>query len=118
MRSVTRTLGLMLLLVSLLIGGYLFIQQSKTGGPGGPAVTQAKTQAQGVVAATNFQGMASVLQAWFASNGTYAGAALLPGSGVVLVRADATSYCLETIGSAATTMHETGPNGAAEPGAC
>ena len=118
MRSVTRTLGLVLLLVPLLIGGYLFIQQSKTSGPGAPAVTQAETQAQGVAAATNFQGMASVLQAWYASNGTYAGAALPPGSGVALVRADATSYCLETIGSPNATMHETGPNGTPEPGAC
>jgi hypothetical protein len=118
MRSVTRTIGLLLLLVPVLIGGYLFIQQSKTSGSGAPAITQAETQAQGVVAATNFQATASVLQAWFASNGTYAGAALPPGSGVTLVRADATSYCLETIGSATATMHETGPNGTPEPGAC
>ena len=95
----TRTLGLTMLLVTLLIGGYLFIQESKTSGPTAPAVTQAETQAQGAVAATNFQGMTSVLQAWYAANGTYAGAALPPGSGVALVRADAASYCLETIGS-------------------
>jgi hypothetical protein len=118
MRSMTRTLGLSLLLASLLIGGYLFIQESKTSGPSAPAVTQAETQAQAAVVATNFQGMASVLQAWDSSNGTYAGAALPPGSGVALVRADATSYCLETIGSATATMHETGPNGTPQPGAC
>jgi hypothetical protein len=114
----TRTLGLMLLLVSLSIGGYLFIQQSETSGPSTPAVTQAETRAQAVAAATNFQGMASVLQAWYSSNGTYAGAAPPPGSGVALVRADATSYCLETIGSATATMHEAGPNGTPQPGAC
>jgi hypothetical protein len=107
-----------MLLVSLLIGGYLFIQETKTSGPGAPAVTQAETQAQAAVVATNFQGMASVLQAWYSSNGTYAGTALPPGSGVTLVRADATSYCLETIGSATATMHETGPNGTPQPGAC
>ena len=117
-RSVTRTLGLMLLVVPLLIGGYLFVQQSKTSGPGAPAYTQAVTQAQGVVAATNFEAMASVLQGWYASNGTYAGAVLPPGSGVALVRADATSFCLETIGSATPTMHETGPSGTPQPGAC
>ena len=62
--------------------------------------------------------MASGLQGWYSSNGTYAGAALFPGSRVALVRADATSYCLETIGSATATMYETGPNGTPQPGAC
>jgi hypothetical protein len=118
MQSMTRAFGLTALLVSLLIGGYLFLQQSKTAGPGSPAATQAETQAQAAVAATNFQGMASVLQGWYASNGTYVGATLPPGSGVTLVHADAASYCLETIGSATATMHETGPNGTPQPGAC
>jgi hypothetical protein len=114
---VTRVLGLTLILVPLLIGGYLFTQQSKTSGPTAPAVTQAEAQAQDAVAATNFQGVASVLEGWFASNGTYAGAALPPGSGVVLVRADTTSFCLQTAGATAV-MHETGPNGSPQPGPC
>jgi hypothetical protein len=113
-----RTVGLTVLLVSLVIGGDLFMQQSKTSGPTASAVTQEEAQAQGAVAATNFQGMTSVLQGWYASNGTYAGATLPPGSGVVLVRADATSYCLQTVGSSTATMHEAGPNGTAQPGAC
>jgi hypothetical protein len=116
--SVTRTLGMTMLLVSLLIGGYLFVQQTNTGGSSAPTATQAVTQAQAAVSATNFQGMASVLQGWYASNGTYAGATLPPGSGVALVRSDASSYCLETVGSATATMHETGPNGTPQPGAC
>jgi hypothetical protein len=114
----TRTLGLTMLVVSLLIVGSLFVQQMRTSGPSAPAVTQAETQAQGAVAATNFQGTASALQGWYASSGTYAGATLPPGSGVALVRADATSYCLETLGGATATMHETGPNGTPQPGAC
>jgi hypothetical protein len=118
LRSMTRSLGTIVLLVSLAIGGYLYVQQSKTSGPSAPAATQAEAQAEAAVAATNFQSMASVLQAWYASNGTYAGAALPPGSGVALVRSDATSYCLETTGSATATMHETGPNGSPQSGAC
>ena len=114
----TRTLGLTMLLVSLLIVGALFVQQMQKSSASAPAVTQAETQAQGAVAATNFQGMASTLQAWYASNGTFAGATLPPGSGVALVQADATSYCLETVGSATATVHETGPNGTPQPGAC
>ena len=59
------------------------------------------------------------MQVAYAANGTYAGAQLPPGSGVVLVRADAASYCLQTTGAASTMMHETGPNGtAAQPGPC
>ena len=114
----TRTIGLTMLVASLLIGGYVFLQQTKGSGSGAPGPTQAETQAQAAVAATNFQGMASVLQGWYASNGTYAGATLPAGSGVALVRSDATSYCLQTTGSATAAMHETGPNGSPQPGSC
>jgi hypothetical protein len=114
----TRTLGLTMLLVSLLIVGALFVQQMQKSSTSAPAVTQAEPQAHGAVAATNLQGMASTLQAWYASNGTFAGATLPPGSGVALFQADATSYCLETLGSATATVHETGPNGTPQPGAC
>jgi hypothetical protein len=116
-RSMTRTLGLPLLLVALVVGGYLFTQQSKTSGPTAAAITQAETEAQSYTAATNFQGADQVLQASYAANGTYAGATLPPGSGVTLVRADASSYCLQTT-DAAAPMHETGPNGTAAPGPC
>ena len=114
---VARTLGLPLLLVALLVGGYLFTQQSKTSGPTAATVTQAETQAQSYAASTNFQGAAQVLEAWYAASGTYAGATLPPGSGVSLVRADAQSFCLQT-GDASAVMHETGPNGAVSPGPC
>jgi len=114
----TRTLGLALLLVVLLTGGYLMMQQGGSSGAGAPAVTRAETQAEAATAGTNFQAMAPVLAGWYAANGTYAGAVLPAGSGVELVRADATSYCLQTIGAATTTMHETGPNGSAQPGPC
>jgi hypothetical protein len=114
----TRTLALSVLLVALAIGGYLYAQQSRTSGSSASAATQAEARARDAVAATNFQGMASVLQAWYVSNGTYAGATLPPGSGVALVQSGASSYCLETTGAATATMHETGPNGSPQPGAC
>jgi len=114
----SRSLGVPMLLVTLLIGGYLFMQQAKTTGPTAPAVTQAETQAQTFGAATEFQGAIPAMQAAYAANGTYAGAELPPGSGVVLVRADAASYCLQTTGDASTIMHEAGPNGTAQPGPC
>jgi hypothetical protein len=117
-QGMTRTLGLPLLLVSLLIGGYLFTQQTKSTGPRSDVVTQAETQAQQYAAATNFQPIAPLMDAAFAANGTYAGAELPLGSGVTLVRADATSYCLQTTGDATAVMHDAGPNGTVQPGPC
>jgi hypothetical protein len=110
---VTRLLGLPALLVALAVGGYLYAQNAKSNGPTSPPVQQAITQAQLNVAATNFQGADTAMQAFFAQSGTYAGATLPPGSGVVLVRADATSFCLQS-----ATEHESGPGGQAQPGPC
>jgi hypothetical protein len=110
---VTRLLGLPALLVALAVGGYLYAQNARSNGPTSPPVQQAITQAQVNVAATNFQGADTAMQAFFAQSGTYVGATLPPGSGVVLVRADATSFCLQS-----TTEHENGPGGQAQPGPC
>jgi hypothetical protein len=113
----SRLLGLPLLLVALGVGGYLFTAQARNAGPTAPAVLQAKTRAESVVAGTNFQGAAASLQAWYAGNATYAGATLPPGSGVVLVRAGASAYCLETVAGGAVE-HELGPGGQPQPGSC
>ncbi len=114
----TRTLGLPLLLVTLLVGGYLFTKQMGSAGPTAPAVTQAESQAQVAAAATNFQAVDTVLQAAYASAGTYAGATLPLGSGVVLVRGDATSYCLQTAPDVTPVEHEAGPGGQVQSGPC
>ena len=108
-----RYIGLPSLLGVVVIGGYLYAHDAKTNGPTAPAVTREINQAQTSVAATNFQGADTALQAWYAQNGTYAGATLPPGSGVVLVRAGATSYCLR-----AGAEHENGPGGQVQPGGC
>ena len=113
----TRTLGLPLLLVSLVIGAYLFVQQSKNNGPTSPAVTQDINQANSAVAGTNFQAASASLQAWLAEHGTYAGATLDPSLTVQLVRADGTSYCLQSnVGT--EVEHEIGPGGQVQPGSC
>ena len=75
------------------------------------------TQADSTVAGANFASATPALQAWFAENGTYVGATLPPGTGVVLVRADGTGYCLQAdVGG--TQEHEVGPQGAPQPGPC
>jgi hypothetical protein len=111
----TRLVGLPMLLVALAVGGYLYATNAKSNGPSAPPVQQAITQAQVDVAATNFQGADAAMQGFYAQNGTYAGAVLPLGTGVVLVRADAASYCLQT---AAGDEHESGPGGQAQPGPC
>ena len=109
----TRSLALPLLVISLAVGGFLFVRNAQTSGPTSSVAQQAETQAHVDVASTNFDGVVPVLQAWYAENATYAGAILPPGAGVVLARADATSYCLQS-----GTEHVDGPGGAAAPGPC
>lgn len=111
----TRLLGIPGLLIVLAVGGYLYAQNAKSNGPTSPPVQQAITQAQVNVAATNFEGADAAMQGFYAQNGTYVGASLPPGTGVVLMTASATSYCLQT---PAGDQHEDGPGGTAQPGAC
>jgi hypothetical protein len=110
---VLRILGLPALLVVALVGVYLFTQDAQSNGPTSAAGQQAITQAQSAVAATDFSQADTAMQAFYAQSGTYAGATLPPGSGVVVVRADATSYCLQ-----AGNEHEDGPGGQPQPGGC
>jgi hypothetical protein len=111
----TRGLGLVLLLISLAFGGYLFAQEAKTEGPTSQAAQQAETQASVEASAETFNAALPELQAWFTDHGTYAGAALTPDYGVVVVRADAGSYCLQT---ADRSAHEIGPGGSPAAGPC
>lgn len=112
-----RVLGLPLLLVALAVGGYVFVQHSRSNGPTAPAITQMETQASAAVAGANFSAVAEVLQGWYAQNGTYAGATVPPGSGVILARADDSGYCLQSA-DGATDEHELGPGGQVQPGPC
>ena len=109
----SRVLGIPSLLVALVIGGYLMTKQMQSSGPSSPPVQQGITQAQSAVAQTNFSQADTSMQAFYTQNGTYIGAVLPPGSGVVLVRATATSYCLQ-----AGAEHEDGPGGTLQPGGC
>jgi len=108
-----RLLGIPALLVAVVIGLYLAAKGMQSSGPTSAAGQQAISQAQPVGAATDFGQADTALQAFFDENQTYAGATLPPGSGVVLVRADAASYCLQS-----ATEHEDGPGGQPQPGRC
>jgi hypothetical protein len=114
---VTRGLGLVLFLISLAIVGGLFAMQSKTQGPTAPAVTQDESQALVAATSQTFAQVVEVLQADYTQAGTYVGAQLPAGSGVTLVQATATAYCLETNVSG-TLVHEYGPGGTPAAGPC
>lgn len=112
-----KSLGLVSLLASLAIVGYLFLEQSREVGPTTKTAQQAQSDASAGAAAASFQAAAPVLQAHLVQAGTYAGASLPPAYGVTLVRADATSYCLQA-GTGAAARHVVGPGGAPAPGPC
>ena len=57
------------------------------------------------------------LEAYKAEHATYAGAALAPAFGATVMRADASSYCLQA-GVGGTVQHFIGPGGAPATGPC
>jgi hypothetical protein len=109
---VLRVLGIPALLVAVVVGLYLATQDAKSSAPT-PADQQAISQAQAVGAQADFGQVLPVLQAYYDQNQTYMGATLPPGSGVTIVTAAATSYCLQS-----GSEHEVGPGGTPQPGPC
>jgi hypothetical protein len=107
-----RVLGIPALLVVVFVGLYLASHDAKSSAPT-PADQQAISQAQSVGAEADFGQVTPVLQAYFDQNQTYVGATLPPGSGVTLVTAGATSYCVQS-----GSEHEVGPGGTPQPGPC
>jgi hypothetical protein len=113
----THLFGLVSVIAALAVAVYLFAAQTRDAGRTSPSMTNAEARAETTAAGANFQGVVASLQAWFAENGTYAGATLPPGSGVTLARADTSAYCLQTAAGAAVE-HEVGPGGEPQPGPC
>ena len=110
-----RGISIVSLLATLLVAGWLLTVQSgqtPTKAQASQAVDDAATAASGIA----FQQAEAQLEQARSLSGTYAGASLA-GFGVTLVRADATSYCLQT-GTGTTVSHVAGPGGSAAPGPC
>jgi Tfp pilus assembly protein PilE len=115
MRRVARGVSLVSLLATLLVVGWLLIAQDGHS-PTSSQTRQAVDEAQQAAAGLTFQQAQTQLEQAHALNGTYTGASVA-GFGVMLVRADAASYCLQT-GSGTALSHLTGPGGAAASGPC
>jgi hypothetical protein len=111
----TRTLGLVSLVLALGVAGYLLSRQLRSTGPTSPTVSHAIAEAGDEVATLNLQQAALALEQFRTANGTYFGANLA-GLGVQAVRVDAASYCVQTL--RAPVSHLAGPGGTPATGAC
>jgi hypothetical protein len=110
-----RALGLVSVLATLAVVGYLFTRSAgeATSPVGGSA---AQDLAADAAAEATLLTARTGVDAFFAANGTFAGAPVP--TGVSLVAADAVSYCLQ-LGAGAATRHLTSPgSGLTEPGPC
>jgi hypothetical protein len=108
-----RVIGIPSLLIVVFLGAYLSMKDLQQNGPTSQSGQQAITQAQSATAGLNFSQAVPGLQAYFDQNHTYVGATLPVGTGVTLVSATPTSYCLQD-----GNEHEVGPGGTPQPGPC
>jgi hypothetical protein len=110
-----RTLSLLSLLAALAVGGYLLSAQMRSTGPTSKTGSAAIAAAGSEVATLNLQQAAVALEQFRAQSSTYVGASVGE-FGVQLARADAGSYCVQTLRAPVT--HLAGPGGTPAPGAC
>ena len=113
----SRAFGLISMVCSLALVAVLWALTMQHSGPTSARTQKARQDATAAVSSINFTAAAPELEAYRAERGTYAGAALSPGFGVTLVRADAASYCLQS-GLGTSVQHFTGPSGATAAGPC
>jgi Tfp pilus assembly protein PilE len=105
-----RGVGLLSLVVALVAAAYMVSAQLSPTSQ--QSATKEIAQARQTAAGVKLQQGAFAIEQFHALNGTYA-ATTLGHLGVKLVRADASSYCLQ-----AGAEHLAGPGGSPEPGRC
>ena len=102
---------------SLAIVAVLMAVSMGHNGPTSKSTKRAEAQATAAVGSLNFTGAATELEAYKSEHATYAGAVLPPAFGATLVRADASTYCLQA-GIGGTVQHFIGPGGTPAAGPC
>lgn len=102
---------------SLAIVAVLMLLSMGQNGPTAKSTKRAESQATAAVGSLNFNAAATELEGYKAEHATYAGAVLPPVFGVTVIRADATSYCLQA-GVGGAVQHFTGPGGTPAAGPC
>jgi len=112
-----RVFGLVSMVCSLAIVAVLMAVSMGHNGPTSKSTKRAEAQATAAVGSLNFTGAATELEAYKSEHATYAGAVLPPAFGATLVRADASTYCLQA-GIGGTVQHFIGPGGTPAAGPC
>jgi hypothetical protein len=112
-----RAFGVISITVSLAVVAILWAMSMQSSGPTSSTAKHAEAEATAAVSSMNFTAAATQLEAFHAENATYLGATLPPSFGVTLVRADASSYCLQA-GVGGSTQHFVGPGGPPAAGPC
>jgi len=115
----TRGLGLVSLVVSLVISLMLFSSQLTGGGskPVTPKQNPIVQQASSVAAEATAMQAEHELAAYQAERGSFVGATVTDISGVTLLHAEPTAFCLQ-IASNAGVLYDAGPGGTPSPTRC
>ena len=115
----TRGLGLVSLVVSLVVSLMLFSSQLTNGGSKTttPKQNPLVKQANSVAAEASAMQAERELAAYQAEDGTFVGATLSGVPGVTLLHAEATTFCLQ-VGSGAGVLYDAGPGGELSPTRC
>ena len=108
----TRGLGLISLLVSLAICGLLYSSQLQGTGskPSSPQQNRVVQEANSAAAGMTGMQAERELAAYQAEHGTFVGAAVTHISGVTVLHADPTTFCLQ-ISSNGGLLYDAGPGG-------
>jgi hypothetical protein len=113
----SRGLGLVVVLCSLVIVGFLMANNMTQNGPTSKTAQRAESEGIAAVGTANFTQAGTELEAYRAEHETYAGAVLPRSFGVTLVRAEAATYCLQA-GVGGAVQHFVGPAGLVAAGPC
>jgi len=115
----TRGLGLVSLVVSLVISLMLFSSQLTRGGsrPASPKQNPIVQQANSVAAAAAAMQAEHELAAYQADRGTFVGANVTDIAGVTVLHAEPTTFCLQ-IASNDSVLYDAGPGGTPSAQSC
>jgi hypothetical protein len=113
----TRVFSLFSILAALAIGGYLFTAQAGSEAKTRRTSASEVNQAEVTGATANFAQAGVALDAQHIATGSYAGTNLGGYGGVVLVSADANTYCIQ-VASGTAVYHQAGPGTGPVAGPC
>jgi hypothetical protein len=115
--GVSRGFGLVVVLCSLAIVAVPMALNLGQNGPTSKTSEHAESEGIAAVGGINFTQAGTELEAYRAEHETYAGAVLPASFEVTLVRADASTYCLQA-GIGGSVQHFVGPAGPSVAGPC